>query len=90
MTETTLQRNDEVIEADIDGDKVMMDIESGNYYGLDPVACRIWEILATPMTANQVAEQLIHEFDVSLEQCKTDIQPFIEDMITNQLLKTDA
>lgn len=90
MTETTLQRNDEVIEADIDGDKVMMDIESGNYYGLDPVASRIWEILATPMTANQVAAQLTQEFDVSLEQCKTDILPFIEDMVTNQLLKTGA
>lgn len=90
MLKTTLQRNDEVIEADIDGDKVMMDIESGNYYGLDPVARRIWEILETPMTANQVAEQLIQEFDVSLDQCQTDIQPFIEDMVNNQLLKTDA
>jgi DNA-directed RNA polymerase delta subunit len=82
----TFIRNEEVIEAEIDGEKVMMDIESGHYYGLDTVAGQIWQLLEQPMNLSQLVETLTAEFEVSAEQCQNDIAPFLEDLEKNGLI----
>jgi len=86
MDNRTYIRNEEVIEADIDGEKVMMDIDSGHYFGLDVIAVRIWQLLEQPMSLVQLVEQLTNEFEVTADQCITDIAPFLADLEKNGLI----
>ncbi|MCW8878896.1 MAG: PqqD family peptide modification chaperone [Kangiellaceae bacterium] len=78
--DTRVKRNDEVVEAIIDGETVMMDIESGNYFGLDLVATRIWQIIEKPLTIQDICSQLLTEYDVSEEQCRQDVIDFVSEM----------
>ena len=43
--EATVARNDDIIFSDMGEETVMMSIDKGEYYGLDPVGRRIWELL---------------------------------------------
>ncbi len=83
---STIKRNPELISSDIDGEKVMMSIESGEYFGLDPVGTRIWELIENPIEVNSLVEQLIDEFDVSREQCEADTFEFLEQLFEKNLL----
>ncbi len=51
----------------------MLQLESGVYHGLNPVAGRVWELLETPSTVGQVVDALLEEYDVERERCESDV-----------------
>ena len=87
MTNTTiLSRREGLMTADMNGSAVMMDIMTGKYYNLGQVGGRIWEILEEPMTLAALVKKLTDEYDVSAEQCRTDILPFLDTLLERGLL----
>lgn len=84
---TVLTRKPDIYTALMNGETVMMDADSGKYYNLGEVGGRIWELLDTPKTLEELVEDLTGEYDVSPEQCAKDIVPFIEKMLGAGLLK---
>ena len=84
--EVKLVRSEDLVEADIDNDKVMMDIESGLYFGLDAIAARIWALLEQPLSVSELVNILTQEFDVDAEQCRKDLEPFLAKLQENNLI----
>ena len=76
--ECTIQRNQEILSSSINNETVMMDIESGQYIGLDPIATRIWQLIEQPITFDTLCTTLTDEYEVSPEQCKIDVTMFLE------------
>jgi hypothetical protein len=53
----------ELLSSEIDGEVVMMNIESGKYIGMNQVGSEIWKILeAGPLTLNQICSALLLRF----------------------------
>lgn len=87
MTNTTiLSRREGLMTADMNGSAVMMDIMTGKYYNLGQVGGRIWELLEEPMNLAALVEKLTDEYDVSAEQCRNDILPFLDTLLERGLL----
>lgn len=84
---TILSRRAGLMTADMNGSAVMMDIMSGKYYNLGAVGGRIWELLEQPMTVTALVEKLTAEYDVSAEQCRADIEPFLKTLLERGLLE---
>jgi hypothetical protein len=81
VTESTvITRSEGLVEAEIDGELVMMSIDKGDYYGLDSIACRVWQLLEQPQPVSKITSQLLGEYDVAAEQCEADIGAFIREM----------
>ena len=77
----------DVLSSRIDEEVVLLSIQGGFYYSLEPVASRIWIILSDrPSTLTELVEQLMEEFDVDLETCTQDIISFINDMEAKKLI----
>jgi len=85
--ETYVKRNSDVFANEIDGEAVMMNIQTGKYYGLDEVGSRIWELMEHKIQVKKIIEQLQKEYDVSEEQCKTDVINLLNDLKSNQLIE---
>lgn len=81
-----LKRKSGIITADLNGETVMMDIATGQYYNLGEVGGRIWEILEKTMSRDALVDLLIKEYDVSREQCEKDIEPFLEQLLNSGLM----
>lgn len=75
-----------LIAADMDGEKVMMSIEQGKYYGLDAIGSSIWELIAKPVTVQEIVEVLIREYDVSEKQCQKEVNIFLNKMYQEGLI----
>lgn len=87
MTDTTvLSRRAGLMTADMNGSAVMMDIMTGKYYNLGEVGGRIWELLEEPVTVGALVQKLTAEYDVSAEQCRADIEPFLNKLLSQGLL----
>ena len=87
MTDTTLLRRREgLMTANMNGSAVMMDIETVKYYNLGEIGGRIWELLEEPMTVAALVQKLTAEYDVSAEQCRADILPFLGKLLERGLV----
>lgn len=77
----TITRHTDMLSAEIGGEAVMMSIENGAYFGLNPVATRIWDLIEQPKTIAELVQTITDEYDVSAEQAAEDVQIFVADMI---------
>lgn len=84
--DTVIERNPSMLTSQIDGEVVMMDIESGQYLGLDKVASRIWELLVKPQRFDELCQMLLDEFDVDAETCAHDLRHFFVASVKNNLI----
>jgi len=77
------------VAADMDGEKVMLNIEKGNYYGLDGIGSCIWELIEKPCTVQQVVSSLLQEYDVEEEQCQNEVLIFVRELHSQGLVVID-
>jgi hypothetical protein len=69
---------------------VLLDIESGRYYGLNLSAGRMLETLDRVADVRQAAALLADEFDQPVVTLERDIAGFCADLLRKGLLQTDA
>ena len=65
---------------------MMMSIEAGKYFSLNPIGSRIWQLIESPLPAGEVVAALEQEFDVDGERCRADTLTFLEGLIANGLV----
>jgi len=85
-SDTTIKQNPELITSEVDGERVMMDMKTGEYFGLDSIGTRIWDLIESPTKIAEIVEILINEFDVSKEQCELDTIDFIRELVDKNLV----
>lgn len=77
----------EVLWSKIDDEIVLMSIEAGHYFTLDPVGSRIWSILSEkPASLDELVLWLMEDYEIDKETCMKDVQEFIDDMALKKLI----
>jgi hypothetical protein len=61
------------------------DLES--IYVLNEVASRIWQLVASPATVDEIVDAIAREFDVSPEQATTDVTEFLASLDARGLIR---
>lgn len=74
------------ISTQLDDEAIVLELESGVYYGLAEVGARIWTILQQPTTCTQIVETLLEEYDVERMTLDSDVLTFVRDLHANQLV----
>lgn len=77
---TTIKKSDASLATTIDGEAVILETESGVYFGLNEVATYIWELLDEPRDLEELCEAVLSEYDVSRERCERDLQEVLRDL----------
>lgn len=74
----TVKRNDAIVFTDLDDTIVMMDVDEGQYYELDPIAARIWNIIENGQAVESICKTLAEEFDVDPNTCQQETLEFLQ------------
>jgi hypothetical protein len=82
--------NEAVAAAELGDEAVLLNTETGIYFGLDPVAARIWTLLAEGMTREQIVHQILAEYDVTIEEIRADLARFVAELETHGLILQTA
>lgn len=83
---STVSQSLNQISAQLGDETVMMNIEKGNYYGLDSVGRKIWEKIAQPQTVGALCDQLVLEYAVDRSTCEKDVLKFLGNMLEQELI----
>jgi len=84
QTEITLahrvQRLDEVLFQNLDGEAVLLDLASETYFGLNEVGTRIWQLIETAPPLSEVLSTLCAEFEADAERIEDDLLALVGDL----------
>jgi hypothetical protein len=83
----TIVQSKGFIASSMDGEKVMMSIESGKYYNLGRVGGRIWELVEAPVSVEGLIGGLMKEYEIDREQCEQQVMAFLKQMVEEQLVQ---
>lgn len=81
-----LKQNNQIFANEIDNEAVMLNIDIGKYFGLNEIGCGIWKILSQETSVTELYQRLAAEYDISLEKCQNDVEPFLYQLIENNLI----
>ena len=71
-------RNEAIVFTDLDDTIVMMDVDEGQYYELDPIGAKIWSLIESPRPVVEICDALTGEFDVDPDTCRDDTLEFLQ------------
>lgn len=70
---STLRRSQSQISTHLQGEAVILGLTAQEFYSLDAVGARIWELLQAPTTVPALVEVLLQEYDVEPARCAGDL-----------------
>jgi len=86
----TITLSPEVISQEVSGETVLLDLESENYFGLDEVGTRIWQLLKETSDLRAVYSTLLEEYEVEEERLQTDLAALLTEIAGLGLITLEA
>ncbi len=81
-----IYRNSEILVNEVGGETVMMSIENGTYYGMNPTGNYIWNLLQEESSIEELLVKLSNTYNLSEDQCQKEVLPFVQTMIDEKIL----
>ena len=78
--------SDENLSCDLQGEAVLLNLQSGTYFGLNPLGARIWELIQRPVKVSDVHQELLKEYEVDSSQCEADLLTFLKSLQAHRLI----
>lgn len=75
--DTVINKNLEIDDTDLDGEKVMMNLDKGQYFMMNEVGSRIWEMISEPINVRDIINTLRDEYEVDGETCMDTVIEFL-------------
>ena len=76
--------------SEIGGEAVLLHLDSEQYFGLDEVGARMWQILTTSDSVQRAFEQMLEDWDVEPDRLRGDLVNLIEQLRANGLVNVCA
>lgn len=86
--DSTVVRSSDVLASSMGEELVMVDLDSGSYFGLDSIGAEIWARLEKPVLVSALCEELEREFEVDPATCTGDVLSLLNRMAEEGLLRT--
>ena len=83
----TVASSETALSTTLDGEAVILETESGTYYGLNEVATHVWERLDEQQTIADLRDSVLAEYDVEQERVEHDLEAVLADMAENGLVE---
>jgi hypothetical protein len=85
--DTLLVRRARTVETEADGELIALDVETAVCYGLNPVAARVWRLLAEPVSVRDLRARLRAEFDVDEATCERELADLLQALLSELLIQ---
>ena len=86
----TITLSPHVISQEVSGETVLLDLDSENYFGLDAVGTRIWQLIRETGDLQAIYDTLLAEYEVGEAQLLADLETLISEVEKMGLVTLEA
>lgn len=80
---------DQVIAQQTCGTLVLMSIDKGQYYSLNELGCRIWQLCDGVRPVAEIIQIIGDEYDVSLDRVQHDVLTLLQELADEHLVESN-
>ncbi len=77
----------DVLVQELQGESVLLNMQTGRYFGLDGVGTRMWTALTTAESLRAACDNLAEEYDVERERLERDLRALVEKLVEHGLVE---
>lgn len=80
-------QSEENIVSDMDGEKVMLNVQKGKYYNLGQTGGEIWELIKTPIMVTELVSTLLSKYNIERIDCEEQVLSFLDCLFQEGLIQ---
>lgn len=77
----------EVVDTELDGEIVLLHLESKTYYSLNLTGMRIWQVLKQGLSLKEISQRLQEEFEVDAERANRSVLDLVTELSQQKLVQ---
>ena len=81
--------SDQVLSQEVSGETVLLDLQSEFYFGLDKTGTRIWELLQSGVSIEDLIGTMLDEFEVDRETLEADVNALLGKLLDAGLVSVE-
>jgi hypothetical protein len=85
--DTIISRSTKPLVTEIEGEVVMMDVDSGQYFNLDSIGSDIWRRIVEPVAALELCKAMERDYDADMATIQRDVLILLEKMAERGLIQ---
>ena len=85
--EATIKTTGQNVSCNVEDETVILSLKNGSYFGLDPIAARVWELIQEPRQVVEIRDRLLNEYDVDPERCTRDLLGLLDQLAAWDLVE---
>jgi hypothetical protein len=90
MQTPQVRKPEHVVMRELDGESILLNLETERYFGLDEVGTRMWAELMAQPSVEGACRALEREYDVEPVVLRRDLESLIGQLVESGLLETAA
>jgi Coenzyme PQQ synthesis protein D (PqqD) len=79
----------DVLFRNLDGEAVLVNLNTSTYFGLDPIGTRVWELIGERRRLADVLQGVLDEFDVTEDRARRDLLDLAAELMASDLICAD-
>ena len=83
----TVVSSPDVVSCDLAGETALLNLASGTYYTLNPVATTVWCFIREPRRVSDIHALLLGRYEIEPEPCASDLLQFLAALSSNGLVE---
>jgi hypothetical protein len=83
---STIIANKRSAACDLDGEMVILNLDSGVYFGLNGPGAAIWNYIQSEHSLEEIIEYLLLEYKVDRARCEGEVRSLIQKMLSQGLV----
>ena len=78
---------EDLVYQELDGEMVLLNMQSGQYFGIDEIGSKIWALVEEKVLPVDIVKRLIAEYEVSEEDCQQQVAAFLDELAKEGLIQ---
>lgn len=78
--------SNDILFRELEGEAVLLNIQTGIYFGLDPLGTKIWQLFQKKYSIEEVSKSIRNDYEVDAQSCREDILNFTASLQKNGLI----
>jgi Coenzyme PQQ synthesis protein D (PqqD) len=77
----------DAVSCELNGETTILNVRSGDYYGLDEVGASVWRIIGQPHIVAEIIKAITLEYDVDAARCEGDLIGLLSKLAAHGLVE---